>query len=266
MSVLFFPGRTTFAHERFLSDFPEIHSMSIIGVDVTSADLMYSSHSKRLIFCSGEKYMLELHRFLSVVPSYRYVREKWENEFSSGQNWQHRCRALASFNSRKRSKILRNWMDMSTYYCILCMSSFNVHYKRWKLVGEHIPCTPDYESIHSHAIKNASRILQYKRCEINTLPTTRIDNNTLIYFHIPHQYGYYGHTYQWNKSRLLHTLNELSTFAQEGYRVCISGLYDRRGLRMYKYEDLIPSELFYPVFYPELKANRSTEVYYIANF
>lgn len=237
-----------------------------MGVDIASADLMYSSSSSKLTFCSTERFMLELHRFLSLKPSHMYVKETWENQFGGGRNWYHRSRMLASFNNFNRPKVLKTWKDLSSYYCIFCMSSFNIHYDKWKMIGEFFPTTPDYKKIRDHAIKNTQRELYFRKKNIYTLPTTEIDNNTLIYFHIPHQYGSYGKPYQWDKVRMETTVKELNLLAAEGYRVCVSGLYERWGLRLYEYDRLFPPDLFHPIYYGELKANRSTEVYYIANF
>lgn len=259
----------TTEHQRFVKDFPEINLMKIMGIDVASADLLYASRSTSLTLCSTERYMLELHKFLTLRPAHRYLKETWEGVFDNGRDWYKRCRLLAAYNNSSRPKRLQKWNDLSIYYCLLAMSSFRVSYSGGSLIGENDPTTPDYEEIREHYLRTVGKTISYRKRNIFTLPMREIDGNTLLYFHIPSQYGTYGNVYRWTKKEMEFMVREMTSLATEGYKVCVSGLYERRGIKLYDYESLFAPDLFHPVFYESgslLKATRNTEVYYIANF
>jgi len=244
--------------------------MRIMGIDVASVNLMYESGSDDLILCTNERYLLELHRFMLMAPAYKYVKECWENDFDKGQSWYRRCRKLAAYNNRSRGKILRNWADVATYYCIPAMSSFSCHYDKWRLVSEHFPTEPDYESMRSwsktHKEKN---ILFYKR-NIYDFPISMAEENTLIYLHMPNNFASYGCGYVWSKRKLEFVSRELNQLARDGFKICVSARYMRMGRIVNGYADYFDPELFERRIYTELKAERyidlpDQEVYLVAN-
>lgn len=273
MTVLLCPGRTTRTHDQFVSEFSDLKSMRIVTLDVGSGQMPYHSGSKDLVFCSSERYQLELHRFLTIAPAHSYVRKLWESEFDNGQNWYYRCRVLASYNSLKRSKIISSWSDVATYYCILCMSSFHVSYNKWRLVSEHNPVRPDYAGMKEWSGLNRTKSIKYMRRSIYNFDTTLLDSNTLIYIHLPNIFASYGCGYVWTSRKLGFVVTELTELAKLGYKVCISFMHSRWGRQVTNYANLFDTELFKPHFYSELKASRyginnvaTTEVYLVANF
>lgn len=241
--------------------------MRIVGLDVGTADLMYSSGSKDLVFCSNEKYWLELHRLFLVPPAHKYIRECWENVFDQGKNWEKRGKILSAYNNQKRGKILRNWDDVVKYYCILAMGGFSYTYDRWKLVSEHVPVEPDYGSIRGWYEEHGKKDIYFYRRNIYDFPTTKVDDNTLIYMHLPSQFAYYGCGYSWTKRKLEFISTELNLLAAEGYKICLSMLHSKRGVVVNQYAQFFDPEHFSPRYYNELKADRPevTEAYLVAN-
>lgn len=264
------PGRNTYCHNQFLHDFDNISDMRIVGIDVASADFMYASGSTDLVFCTNERYILEMHKLLTLAPAHRYIRDCWEKEFDNGHSWHKRCRKLAAFNNRSRRKVLRNWNDVVTYYCILAMSSFSYQYKRWRLVSEHVPMTPDYDVIKEWGeVQRKKEMLFYHR-NIYRIPTRLLDDRTLLYIHLPNSFAAYGCGYVWSRRKLEYISNELNQLAKEGYKICISARHMRLGHIVNKYPEYFDPDLFTSHYYTELKADRHVnlpdqEVYLIAN-
>jgi len=268
MTVLLCPGRGTKTHEQFLSDFSSFSEKKILTLDVGSGDLPYASGSDNLIICSTERYHLELHKFLAVPPSSIYIRDMWENTFDNGLNWQARCSWLSSYNNFSRPKHLNTWEDMSRYYCILSMSSFNVSYDKWKMVGEHNPLTPNYEAIKSWSNLQKDKVIKYRKRNIYNFPTSELGDNSVIYFHIPGQFASYGCGYFWTKRKFKHYLKDLTELAQMGYKICISSVYEKWGRKRSELTDQFDSSLFRSYYYKEVKASKNppvTEVYLVAN-
>lgn len=273
MTVLLCPGRTTRTHDQFISEFSDLKLMRIVTLDTGTGQMPYHSGSNDLVFCSSERYNLELHRFLTISPAHSYIRSVWEEKFDNGRDWNYRCRILASYNSLKRGKIISTWSDMSTYYCILCMSSFHVSYDKWRLVSEHIPTPPDYDMIRSWSESHRNKSIKYMRRGLFNFDTTLVDSNTLIYIHLPNTFASYGCGYVWTARKLDYVAKELTDLARLGYRVCISFLHTKWGRKVTNYIDRFDPGLFKPYFYSELKASRygfnnvaTTEVYLVANF
>lgn len=266
---LFCPGRNTTLHDKFLADYPEINLMSILGIDVGSANLLYASKSSKITLCSEEKLLLELHKFLTLAPAHQYIREKWEGLFDHGKDWTQRGKIFAHYNKAYRRRRFKNWSDVATFYCILAMSGFRVHFEGGKLYGEHCPQTPDYAELKNWAQVQRKKNIQYRKTNILSFNTSEdYDNNTLLYIHLPSQYGHYGYDYKWTKSRWLLTIRELQSLALMGHKVCISMTQTQWGSPLKNpYESEIDLDLFYPVTYRGLKASSPySEVYYVANF
>lgn len=272
MNVLFCPGRSTRTHEQFLSNYPQLAGMKILTVDVGSGDLPYSSGSNQLVFCSNERYHLELHKFLTIPPAHRYIRECWENDFGHGRDWSARGKFLAAFNNNYRPKVMRSWGDIAQYYCVLCMSSFYVSYDKWRLNGDYSPVTPDYNKIKGWSEQNVNKQITYYRRNIYNFPTQELDNNSIIYLHLPNQFAPYGCGYTWTKRKLLRACKDFTELAELGHKIIISSLYERWGHKVNSYVDHFQSKLFRVEYHSELKASKygfnktpTVEAYLIAN-
>lgn len=270
--VLYCPGRTTFTHNQFLADFTGLSEMKFLVLDAASADLAYASSSQNLILCSNERYHLEMHKFLTISPAYRYIRDSWENKFECGRGWKQRGKFLAAFNNLHRPKLMRTWDDMSQYYCVLAMSGFRTSYQRGSLVGEHTPVTPNYDLIRKWSRACKDKTIRYYRRNIYNFPTAEVDNNTVIYYHIPVNFSLYGYGYVWTRRRLENVSMEFSELARSGQPTIISMSHGRWAKKNTDIEGLFPDDLFRTLHYTELKAQGlgftqkpATEVYLVAN-
>jgi hypothetical protein len=272
VTVLLCPGRTTNTHDQFIEEFPAVRNMKILTIDAASANMPYASGSNELVLCSNEKYHLEMHKFLTIPPAHRYIRECWENEFDFGRNTKRRGLFLASFNNFSRKKKLESWNDLAVYYCVLAMSGFNVSYNKWRLIGEHCPVTPAYDEIKVWSQLNKSKTIRYYRRNVYNFPTTEIDDNTLVYIHLPNIYASYGCQYVWTKRKFESVVSDLVDLAGAGSKICISFLHEKWGRKVTMYSDILPADVFTPHYYSELKASRygfnaamSVEGYFVAN-
>jgi hypothetical protein len=262
--VIHCPGRNTDTHYQALDLYPSLNNHHILCIDTAQADLPYFSTSQHLTFCSKERYMLELHRFLLVPTAHEMIRECWEVEFDHGRDWEQRCRELASFNSKDRGRILRNWTDTARYYCILAMSGWFYHYNKWMFVGEHTPVTPDYENLRLWAEHNASRVIDFQVRDVYSFRTGVMNENSVVYFNFPYQYGSYGCRYLWTKAKYDSMVNELVELATIGYKVCVSTPYRNRGRYLRHFTPhILPQELFKM---HELKASEDkSEAFYVTD-
>ena len=274
--VLICPGRMTKTHGQFLADHPTATKYKYLGVDVGSADFLYESESPELTLCTNEKFILELHKFLSMPRSTRIVREVWEQEFLSGTDIVRSRDILRVHNHRSvlRLKVLRDWKDVAKYYCLLAQAGYSYHYEKRKLVVDLLnPITPPYDRIDEWRKRTEGRRIRYRPKSIYCLPTSLIDTDTAIYIHLPLQFGQYGCGYAWSRRKLAFMVSQLTELAGLGYRIVVSAAHGKYGREMPIARNLLPQPLFTPFIYYELKAkskygfnNSSSEVFYCANF
>jgi hypothetical protein len=264
-TVLHCPGRNTSTHNQFLVEFPHVKGHHLLCLDAAQADLVYSSGSDKITLCSKERYLLELHRFLLIKSAYSMVKDVWENRYGNGENWDQRSRDLASFNSKDRGRILRNWEDVSIYYCILCMSGFYYHYNKWKFVGEHTPIPPNYENMSLWAEHFSKTDINFQPRNVANFRTSVVDKNTIIYFNFPYQYGSYGCRYLWTKSKFDSIIKDLTELALMGHKICVSTPFINRGRHLRHFTRILPESLFKQYIYHELKASKS-EAFYVSGF
>lgn len=272
MTVLLCPGRTTRNHNLFLEDFPVLQDLQILTLDAGSADLAYECGSTDLIFCSNERYHLELHKFLNIAPAHSYIRENWEDKFNHGRDWDERGRFLAAFNNNSRPMVFNTWNAVAQYYCVLCMSSFYVNYDKWKLQGEYSPVTPEYQNIRNWYENNKGKTIRYHKSNIYNFPINLLNENGLIYIHLPTHYDSYGCGYVWTKRKFDALVKNLSELAEIGHKICISFTEEKWGRKVTNYKEHFSTQTFTAHEYSELKASRygfnktrTKEVYLVAN-
>jgi hypothetical protein len=271
-SVLFCPGRTTFNHDQFLAKYKGLSEYRFLVLDTSTAGLAYASGSNELVLCANERYQLEMHKFLTIAPAHSYIKNLWENKYENGMDWKNRGRFVASFNNHHYPKVMKTWNDMAQYYCVLAMSGFRTNFRKWKLIAEHTPVTPDYQGIRLWSQAHKNKTIRYYKRNVYNFPTTELNEKTVIYIHLPDNFAPYGCGYAWTKRKLNHVARELIYFAEIGQPVVVSLTHTRWSRRNETVEELFPTNLFRTNHFTELKAQKPgftprplTEAYLVAN-
>lgn len=270
--VLYCPGRTTVNHNQLLSEYGRLSEYRFLVLDTATAALAYASGSGEIVLCTNERYQLEMHKFLTIAPAFRYIKDLWEGTYDYGQDWRQRGKYTASLNHTTRPRIMKTWDDLAHYYCILAMSDFRVNFRKWRMVAEHTPVTPNYSTIREWSQKQKTKTIRYYRRNVYKFPTTELDDRTVIYVHIPDNFAPYGCGYAWTRRKLDHIAEELNYFAGLGQPVIVSLTHGRWGKRNTGIEEMFPAPLFHAHYYVELKADKPgfnpqplTEAYLVAN-
>jgi hypothetical protein len=111
--------------------------------------------------------------------------------------------------------------------------------------------------------------LLFRREDVFSLSESIINDNVVVYMHIPSEYGRYGSGFLWNESLLLKTVSILNEFDVLGYKVCISALHSKRGRVFRDYRQYFDkfNHLIVPVFKgPELTLRPESSEIYFLNF
>lgn len=275
--VLICPGRMTQTHSQFLADKEELSGLDVMVLDAAAAQLAYESKCGTITLCTNEKYLLEVHKLLSMGSATSLIESIWTDKakFDRGQNISYvedRLKWL-NFRSARRNTSGWSWTDVATYYCLLAQGGFNYHFDKWSLrIDKGNPVHPDLEQIWQFSNAVRKHTLRYRRRTIYNFPIHEVDKDrTLIYIHIPIRFSQYGCGYAWTRRKLDFVRSQLVELADLGYKVCVSSLHTRWGREIEGAQNLLPSPLFHPHIYTSLKEpsryglnNLSKEVYYAA--
>lgn len=271
------PGRMTSCHSQFLSEFGNLSGHNILVIDTAAAQLAYESNASHIMLCTNEKYLLELHKFLSLTMSIQTIKETWESSFENGTNISFVTNRLKwlNYKSDRRNISSWSWKDMSIYYCLLAQGGFSYSFDKWALrINKNNPTSPPYDDIlHFQSLIRGKTILYRPRRSIYNFPTRPLTPNTILYLHMPIRFSQYGCAYVWTKRKFEFAREQLVELAQMGHKVCVSCTYTRWGRDIPSAKDLFPSPLFTPRVYTELKApssyglnNLTREIYYVSGF
>lgn len=271
------PGRMTHTHEQFLSEHNNLNHLDIMVLDAAAAQLAYDSGAGNVTLCTSEKYLLEVHKLLSMTSSASLIESIWLDgaKFNNGNNNQYVEDKLKwlNYKSVRRSTVGWNWTDVATYYCLLAQGGFSYHYDKWTLrIDKKNPVGPDLKEIRQFCSKAQTHVMRYRRRTIFNFPINEVNKEkTLIYIHLPIQYAQYGCGYSWTKRKMNFVCTQLVELATLGYKVCVSTLHTRWGKEIEGASTLLPSPLFQPHIYESLKDpsryglnNLTKEVYYAA--
>ena len=275
--ALICPGRMTETHSQFLADKGELSGLDVMVLDAASAQLAYESKCGTITLCTSEKYLLEVHKLLSMRSAPALIESIWTDKakFDKGQNINYvedRLKWL-NFRSARRNTSGWSWSDVATYYCLLAQGGFNYHFDKWALrIDKGSPVHPDLEQITQFSYAINGRILRYRRRTIFNFPIHEVDKErTLIYIHLPIRFSQYGCGYAWTRRKLNFVRTQLVELAELEYKVCVSALHTRWGREIEGINDFLPHPLFTPYVYSSLKEpsryglnNLTREVYYAA--
>jgi hypothetical protein len=259
-----------------MGDYTQARSHNYLCVESGSSYLPYYSASGKLIICSDERFVLDLHKFLSTSTSLSLLKDVWVNEFDQGRNVRYAIALLQTTNIRSalRSTAFKSWTEVARYYCLLAQSGFSYHFRRRKLVMEfNNPIPPPFEQIREWQAGLQTKDLIYHNSGLKNFPISLVDDNTIIYLHVPAQPAQYGCGCVWNKRKVDLVKKQVCELAELGYKVCVSTAGHKWGHEIPFTKDLLPARLFTSRTYYELKApskyglnNRNSEVFYCANF
>jgi hypothetical protein len=275
-NIIPLPGRYTTTHNQFLADYPILNGHNFLCVESGSSYLPYLSLSPKITICSDERFITPLHNFLKCSTCVSILREVWINEFDEGRNVPYAVSVLQATNIRSalRSMPFRSWTDTARYYCLLAQSGFSYQFKRRKLAMEfNNPLPPNFDELAEWYKHLSTKEINIFNAGMKRFPTKGIDNNTIIYFHVPGHPAQYGCGFVWNKRKVEWVKRQVCELAELGYKVCVSTVGHKWGKEVPFTKNLLPAPLFTPHIYSELKApskyglnNLNTEVYYCANF
>ncbi len=246
-----YPGRSTLTAAEFLKKRPDIESSKIYDLQLSTGDLLYRC-APGGVGVTKEKFIPQLHAFIQRKNSLSVIEEMWSKEFKHGQSEIDFIRLRSLFNSKMPR--VQSWTDCARLYCLLAASGYNHNYYNKSFTASYFPYKIDFDELRSLSSLSRDKNLQFDSTDMLSFNEREVDKSTVIYLHIPIQYGKYGLGYVWSKRKLKTVQTVFNDLDQLGYRICVSALYERRNFLVHK-------ENVFPNFHKELIVHQNDEKY-----
>jgi hypothetical protein len=118
------------------------------------------------------------------------------------------------------------------------LSGFTHRYEDVGYKGIYNPAPINLESIQTASRVSREKGLLFRKENLFTFSESLINDNVVLYAHIPSIYGQYGSRNTWTQDKFYELVNVLKELDSLGYKVCISALYQKRGQVMINYPEL----------------------------
>jgi hypothetical protein len=243
-----YPGRESKTVEEFLRIRPEVRDMYIYDVLLSSGEMLYS--------CAGgmglteEKYIVDMHKFVSRPTFVSAVQSAVPTPYT-----RRRYHALREkFN--ERSSRITSWSHCSELYCLWAGSGFSQRYRDHGYEGAYMPTRIDYDQLAACSSISREKRLLFRKEGPSKFSETIITDRTVVYAHLPCEFGRYGAGFIWNESTLGSFARILSELSELGHKVCISAQYEKRGRTLRDYPEIFPS--FSNIVIPQFKGSKLT--------
>jgi len=235
----------------------------VCDVGLSTGALLYSCGAGGFGF-TKEKFIVDLHNFFGLKSCVSILRDTWVKDFDSGQSEAKYIRQKAEFNS-KRPRV-QSWSDCARLICLLTASGYAYKYQNKSYVGSYFPYAMDFTALQANSDLARLKSPNVDSADLFSFEDSRLDDNTLAYFHMPGRFDRYGYNYVWSRRKMTHTVKAFNELNELGKKVCVSTLYESRGLLVHE-QDLFPGFNRYIVDHSNDNKygfnRRTSEIYYV---
>ena len=261
-----YPGRDAITAEKFANNCrPDFSTHKICDLNLSAGSLLYHCSPCGWGF-TREKHIIELHQFFQVRSCISYLKRCWEEDFKSGQSEQAYLKQRSLFNS-KRPRI-QNWSDCARLYCLLTASGYAYKYSNKAYSASYFPYSLDLNDLQEKSNLAREKNPSLVSGDLLTFDDSKLSNDVVAYFHMPGRFDRYGYNYVWSRRKMNHVVKAFNELNVLGYKVCLSTLYESRGLKVHN-TDLFPDFGRHVVIHSDdvkYGFNRRTSEIYYVNF
>lgn len=250
-SPIVYPGRSPKTIHEFLEIRSDIRNMYVYDVLLSSGEMIYACAGG--IGITKERYITDMHKFLSIAPSYKYISDVYFNVFNNTFSRGTYLRIRAAFNDNPS---LSCWKDHAILYCLWASSSFRHKYLGRGYNARFSPREINIENIEYFSNISRNKKILFRKEDFNSLSESIIHDGVVIYAHLPNSFGKYGCDFFWNKQSEYRLLRNLTELGDMGYKFCVSADYSLKS----RLDCILDSCNVYEV--NQFKERRYSEIYY----
>lgn len=260
-----YPGREPKYIDRFLQERPDILDYYIYDINLTTGILLYLS--KGGIGATKEPYIARMHKWINTSTVKSTLEEVYKSRFRDDiGKWRYN-KLKEQFNEYPEK--LENWTQCAELYLLWVGSNFTHRYRLCGYDGVFFPT-----KLKTTELINASRIsreknLLFREEDLFSFKESIINENVVVYAHLPREFGMFGAGWVWNEDNLKRFTRVISEFSISGKKILISAQFELRGRVELDYRQYFPQ--FNHLIIPEFKETKrflgsSNSEIYLFNF
>jgi len=228
-----YPGREPKTTSEFLKIRPDIKDLYIYDLHLSTGSLLYQC--KGGLGVTTERYIVDMHKFISTSTCVKALESELSAHFTTSP-FRSYYRLREKFNNKHIK--LASWSDHAQLYWLWALSGFTHRYEDVGYKGIYNPAPINLEGIQTASRVSREKGLLFRKENLFTFSESLINDNVVLYAHIPSIYGQYGSRNTWTQDKFYELVNVLKELDSIGYKVCVSALYQKRGQIMIYYPEL----------------------------
>jgi hypothetical protein len=228
-----YSGREPRTVSKFLDIRPDFRDLYIYDINLSTGRLLYECRGGMGV--TTEPYIVDMHKFLSTSTCVRSLETELSKNFGTSK-YRSYYRLREAFNNRTVK--LASWSDHAQLYWLWAFSGFTHRYEDLGYKGIYCPTQVDLERVSVASRTSREKNLLFRKENMFTFSESIINDNMVLYAHLPAQYGRHGSRNVWTEKKFCHLVRELKELSLLGYKVCVSALFKKRGRVLINYPEV----------------------------
>lgn len=248
-----YAGRESLTVGELLLQRPELTDLYVYDTCLTTGSLLYSCAGG--IGITKEPFIVDMHRFIKTSTCVQALRSFFEADFAGYYTRRKYHAARERFNELGLTGGLSS-AESARLYLLWSGGGFKQRYRGRGYEALYAPTSIDYEGLAQASRQSREKNLLFRREDFSTMAESIINDNVFVYMHLPAEFGVYGAGFKWSEKVLSDYVRIANEFATLGHKVCVSALFERRGMIFRDYRDLFPD--FHHLVIPGFKVSELT--------
>lgn len=231
-----YPGREPKFLEAFLDIRSDVVDHYIYDINLTTGSLLY--RSKGGIGMTKEPHIVRMHQWIKTSTVRRTLESTYKTQYREDIGKWRYFKLRESFN--ESGKDLSKWTDCAELYLLWAGSNFTHRYRLDGYDGTFFPTRIKYD-----ALENASRVsreknLLFRKEDLSSFAESPINDNVVVYSHLPREFGKFGAGWIWNQYNLERFTRVIRELSATGNKVLISAPFEVRNRVELDYRNYLP--------------------------
>ena len=246
-----YPGREPKYLDGFLQERPDILDYYIYDVNLSSGELLYLS--KGGIGATREPYIARMHEWIKTSTVKSTLEHAYKTRFREDIGKWRYMMLKEKFNEYPNK--LENWAQCAELYLLWVGSNFTHRYRIGGYDGVFFPTQLKAEQLLNASRTSREKNLLFREEDLFSFKESIINDNVIVYSHLPREFGTFGAGWMWNQSNLERFTRVINEFATSGKKILISAQFELRSRVELDYREYFPN--FNYIIIPEFKESRS---------
>ena len=247
-----YPGREPRYLDGFLQERPDILDYYIYDVNLTSGRLLYLS--KGGIGATRELYIARMHEWIKTSTVKSTLEHAYKTKFREDIGKWRYMKLKEKFNEYPNK--LESWSQCAELYLLWVGSNFTHRYRLSGYDGIFFPTQLKTDQLLNSSQISRQKNLLFRKEDLFSFKESIINDNVIVYSHLPREFGTFGAGWVWNKDNLEKFTRVINEFSTSGKKILISAQFELRGRVELDYREYFPD--FNYVVVPEFKESRSS--------